>query len=76
MAKYKTLWQRLKPEHKQEIKDFKKEFKWYGSALIGTLKKNHFWVDLRYVDGMDIAKICKNEFLGDVFIEELEEKIL
>ena len=68
MAKDKTLWQRLKPEHKQEIKDFKKGFKWYGSTLIRVLKKNHFWVDLRYGDGMSINKICKTSFLGDVFI--------
>ena len=63
MAKDKTLWQKLKPEHKQEIKDFK------ARMLIATLKKNHFWVDLRYIDGMNINKICKTTFLGDVFIQ-------
>ena len=69
MKKYKTLWQRLKPEHKQEIKDFKNEYKISGSELIASLKKNHFWVDLRYQDGMSIAKICKTSFLGDLFIK-------
>ena len=69
MAKDKTLWQRLKPEHKQEVKDFKNEYKISGSELIAILKKNHFWIDLGYVDGMNINKICKTTFLGDVFIQ-------
>tara|TARA_R110002167_G_scaffold190660_2_gene392959 strand:- start:633 stop:848 length:216 start_codon:yes stop_codon:yes gene_type:complete len=69
MVKNKTLWQRLKPEHKQEVKDFKNEYKNSGSELIASLKKNIFWVDLRYVDGMNITEICKTPFLGDVFIE-------
>ena len=68
MVKDKTLWQRIKPEHKQEIKDYKKEYKCSGIDLIGTLKKNHFWVDLRYIDAMNIHQICKTPFLGDVFI--------
>ena len=75
MIKYKTLWQRIKPEHKQEIEDFMNEYKISGSELIAILKKNHFWIDLRYLDGCNITKICKTPFLGDVFIEELEEKI-
>ena len=75
MLKYKTLWQRLKPEHKQDIEDFKNEYKSSGSELIAALKKNRFWVDLRYGDGMNITNICKTPFLGNVFIEELEEKI-
>ena len=76
MAKYKTLWQRLKPEHKQEIKDFKNKHKCSGIDLIGALKKNHFWVDLRYGDGMNINQICKTPFLQDAFIEKKKKKIL
>ena len=75
MVKYKTLWQRLKPEHKQEVKDFKNEYKISGSELIASLKKNHFWIDLRYGDGMNINQICKTPFLGDAFIEKKKKKI-
>ena len=68
MVKYKTLWQQLKPEHKKEIEDFKNEYKFSGSELIAALKKNHFWVDLRYGDGYNITEICKTPFLANVFI--------
>ena len=76
MKKKKTLWQRLKPKHKQEIEDFKNENKFSGSEVIETLKKNHFWVDLRYGDGMNINQICKTPFLQDAFIEKKKKKIL
>ena len=67
MAKYKTLWQRLKPEHKQEIKDLKKDFPTTFQFLKNELKNETCWTNVRYGTASRIMDECGTPFFGNAF---------
>jgi hypothetical protein len=68
-----TLYERLKPEHKQSIADRYADLPFCHRAIIEALSNEYFFTEVRYGIAEDVAFICKINFFGDVFSERKHE---
>ena len=67
----KTLYERMKPEHKKSIaKDFI-DRPHSHDALIRMLSDEHYFTAVPYGDAFDIMNSCELDFLGDAFNKDL-----
>ena len=64
-----TLYDRLKPEHKQSIADRYADLPFCHREIIEALSNEYFFTEVRYGVAADVAFICKINFFGDVFDE-------
>ena len=62
-----TLWERLKPEHKQSIATKFSDYPHSHTALIELLNETSFFTAIPYGTAFDIMSACKLEFFGDAF---------
>ena len=62
-----TLWERLKPEHKQSIATKFSDYPHSHIALIELLSETSFFTAIPYGTAFDIMSACKLEFFGDAF---------
>lgn len=65
-----TLYDRLKPEHKQSIADRYANLPLCHREIIEALSNEYFFTEVRYGIASDVAFICKIKFFGDVFSEQ------
>tara|TARA_R110002074_G_scaffold348182_3_gene518571 strand:+ start:468 stop:680 length:213 start_codon:yes stop_codon:yes gene_type:complete len=63
----KTLWEKLHPEHKQAIKNLKKNYPTTFKNLKNCLKNETYWVNVRYGTASRIMDECGISFFGDAF---------
>ena len=64
-----TLYDRLKPEHKQSIADRYADLPFCHREIVEALSNEYFFTEVRYGVAADVAFICKINFFGDVFDE-------
>jgi hypothetical protein len=62
-----TLWERLKPEHKQSIANKFSKYPHSHKALIELLSESSFFTTIPYGSAHDIMSACNLEFFGDAF---------
>jgi hypothetical protein len=63
-----TLYDRLKPEHKQTIADRYANLPFSHREIVEALSSEYFYTNVRYGIAADVEFICKINFFGDVFI--------
>ena len=68
-----TLYDRLKPEHKQTIADRYANLPFSHREIVEALSSEYFYTNVRYGIAADVAFICEIKFFGDVFIERDHE---
>ena len=68
-----TLYDRLKPEHKQTIADRYANLPFSHREIVEALSSEYFYTNVRYGIAADVALICKIKFFGDVFSEREHE---
>ena len=68
-----TLYDRLKPEHKQTIADRYANLPFSHREIVEALSSEYFYTNVRYGIAADVEFICKINFFGDVFIEREHE---
>ena len=68
-----TLYDRLKPEHKQSIADRYADLPFCHREIVEALSNEYFFTEVRYGIAADVAFICEIKFFGDVFIERDHE---
>ena len=68
-----TLYDRLKPEHKQTIADRYANLPFCHQQIVEALSSEYFFTEVRYGIAADVAFICEIKFFGDVFIEREHE---
>jgi len=68
-----TLYDRLKPEHKQTIADRYANAPFSHQEIIEALSSEYYFTEVRYGIAADVEFICKIKFFGDVFIERKHE---
>ena len=67
MQKRLNLWQRLKPECKQAIKEQNKEYSYKIAEIKKELKNEYWFTEIRYGIAFDVMVPNKLNFLGDAF---------
>ena len=65
-----TLYDRLKPEHKQSIADRYADLPFCHREIVEALSNEYFFTEVRYGIAADVAFICKIKFFGDVFSKQ------
>jgi hypothetical protein len=65
-----TLYQRLKPEHKQKLANHYSEYPFIHEEIVETLTKELFFTDVRYGIAQDVSHVCNINFFGDAFTDE------
>jgi hypothetical protein len=68
-----TLYERLKPEYKQMIKESNTEYPSIYENIVKELSEAYYWIDIRYGTAHDIMSPCELSFLGDAFNREYYE---
>jgi len=68
-----TLYDRLKPEHKQTIADRYANLPFSHREIVEALSSEYFYTNVKYGIAADVAFICKIKFFGDVFSEREHE---
>ena len=68
-----TLYDRLKPEHKQTIADRYANLPFSHREIVEALSSEYFYTNVRYGIAADVEFICKINFFGDVFSEREHE---
>ena len=68
-----TLYDRLKPEHKQTIADRYANLPFSHREIVEALSSEYFYTNVRYGIAADVEFICKIKFFGDVFSEREHE---
>lgn len=64
-----TLYQRLKPEHKESISEYSKRYPHSAKSIITSLKSENFFTNIRYGEAMEVESICKLKYFGDAFTD-------
>ena len=67
MQKRLNLWQRLKPECKEAIKEQNKKYYYKIAEIKEELKSKEFFTEVRYGIAFDVMTPNKLSFLGDAF---------
>ena len=67
MQKRLNLWQRLKPECKEAIKEQNKKYSHKIAEIKEELKSKEFFTEVRYGIAFDVMIPNKLSFLGDAF---------
>ncbi len=67
MQKRLNLWQRLKPECKQSIKEEYKKYSCKMANIEEELKSKEYFTEIRYGIAFDVMIPNKLNFLGDAF---------
>jgi hypothetical protein len=67
MQKRLNLWQRLKPECKEAIKQENKKWSYKMADIKEELKSKEFFTEVRYGIAFDVMIPNKLNFLGDAF---------
>jgi hypothetical protein len=67
MQKRLNLWQRLKPEYKEAIKEQNKKYSYKIAEIKEELKSKEFFTEVRYGIAFDVMIPNKLNFLGDAF---------
>jgi hypothetical protein len=67
MQKRLNLWQRLKPECKEAIKEQNKKYYYKIAEIKEELKSKEFFTEVRYGIAFDVMIPNKLNFLGDAF---------
>ena len=67
MQKRLNLWQRLKPECKETIKEQNKKYSYKIAEIKEELKSKEFFTEVRYGIAFDVMIPNKLSFLGDAF---------
>ena len=67
MQKRLNLWQRLKPEYKEAIKEQNKKYSYKIAEIKEELKSKEFFTEVRYGIAFDVMMPNKLNFLGDAF---------
>ena len=67
MQKRLNLWQRLKPECKEAIKEQNKEYSYKIAEIKEELKSKDFFTEVRYGIAFDVMMPNKLQFFGDAF---------
>ena len=65
-----TLYDRLKPEHKQTIADRYANLPFSHREIIDALSSEYYFTEVKYGIAADVEFICKIKFFGDVFSEQ------
>mgnify|MGYP003638480304 FL=1 len=65
-----TLYDRLKPEHKQKIAEQYADLPFSHREIVEALSNEYFYTNVRYGIAADVAFICEIKFFGDVFSEQ------
>ena len=68
-----TLYDRLKPEHKQTIADRYANLPFSHREIIDALSSEYYFTEVKYGIAADVEFICKIKFFGDVFSEQEHE---
>ena len=68
-----TLYDRLKPEHKQTIADRYANLHFSHREIVEDLYSKSFYNNVRYGIAADVSFICEIKFFGDVFSEREHE---
>ena len=63
----KTLYERLKPEHKTSLAIEFAGRHHSHQALIKVLSNEYYYTEVKYGDAFDITNACNLDFLGDAF---------
>ena len=63
----KTLYERLKPEHKTSLAIYHAGRHHSHQALIKVLSNEYYYTEVKYGDAFDITNACNLDFLGDAF---------
>ena len=64
-----TLYQRLKPEHKESISEYSKRYPHSAKSIITSLKSENFFTNIRYGEAMEVESICNLKYFGDAFTD-------
>jgi hypothetical protein len=67
MQKRLNLWQRLKPEYKEAIKERNKKYSYKIAEIKEELKSKEYFTEVRYGIAFDVMIPNKLDFLGDAF---------
>ena len=62
-----TLWERLKPEHKQSISTRFSDYPHSHKVIIELLSESSFFTTIPYGTAFDVMSACNLEFFGDAF---------
>ena len=73
MQKRLNLWQRLKPECKEAIKEQYKKYTYRRADIKEELKSKEFFTEVRYGIAFDVMIPNKLKFLGDAFNPQVHE---
>ena len=65
-----SLYDRLKPEHKQSIANRYANHPHGHQEIIESLSNEYFFTEVKYGIAADIAFTCDLKFFGDVFSEQ------
>ena len=68
-----TLWERLKPEHKQSIANRFGKYPHSHEAIVELLNETNFFTTVPYSIAFDIMSACNLSFLGDAFNSRNDE---
>jgi len=62
-----NLWQRLKPEYKENIKQANKKYSYKIDSIKQELKNEYWFTEVRYGIAFDVMIPNNLDFLGDAF---------
>ena len=68
-----TLYDRLKPEHKQTIADRYANLPFSHREIVEALSSEYYFTEVKYGIAADVEFICKIKFFGDVFSKREHE---
>ena len=66
---YLTLFQRLKPEFKQKLEDYKSDYPYTHESIMKSFNTEFFFVNVRYGTADDACEACGVKYFGDLFEE-------
>lgn len=64
-----SLYERLKPEHKQKLSEHYAEHKFSHREIVEVLSNEYFFTEVRYGIASDVEFVCNLNFFGDAFNE-------
>ncbi len=62
-----SLYERLKPEHKQALANRYSKYPHTHNSIVKVLSNEEFFTEVRYGIAFDIVSICNLNFFGDAF---------
>jgi hypothetical protein len=67
MKKRLTLYERLKPEHRDRLNAYYTQFPSIHKEMTEVLSSEYFFTNIRYGMASDIEWTCELSYLGDAF---------